>query len=152
MGSFAELLRAVREVKDNKARWKREAILQYTPKTNNYCKDADLFIKELDVRIAQYTKDKIGSNNVRKIIAGGWLPILNPIRADLQVKFVQEDCAHKLEIKKAQETAGIIGTEVAKYEDDVLAGSGKESKQLFIIGGVVLLVALGIIMYSVKKK
>ena len=151
MGGFAELLRAVREVKDNKARWKREAILQYAPKDASYCKDADRYIKELDVRIAQYSKDRIGSSSSKKIIAPAWLAILNPIRSDLQLKFVQKDCAHKLEIKKAKETAGIIGSEIEKYEDDVLTGSNKERTKLFIIGGVTLLGALAIILYSRKK-
>lgn len=148
MGAIQDLQNARTEI----TRLKEEAQGKYTPRENNWCQDADRFIKELDVRIAQYSKDKINGSLGQKLIASGILPVLEEKRSNLQILFVNKECASKLEQKKALETAGIIGQEVAKYEEDVLGGSDKERQKLFIIGGVVLLGALGIILFSQKKK
>lgn len=148
MGWFDELKKAMRDAEAEK----KALATKYIPRQNNWCKDADRFIKEMDVKIAQMAKDKISKSTAKKVYAGIVMPSLEKKRSDLQIEFINKECTHKLELEKAKETAGIIGNEAEKYEADVLSGSDKERKQLFIIGGVVILGALGIILYSMKKK
>ena len=129
----------------------KDAVQKYQKNISD-CVDIDKQIKLLDVDITNKSKERLTAKGNRVMYLKKYVEVATAIRSNFQEQFVREDCASKIENKKALETAGIIGKEIEKYEKDVLFGSDKERKQLFIIGGVVLLIALGVILYANKKK
>jgi len=137
--------------KNIKKQIKPQVIKPYPVVTD--CTELDKQIKLLDIAIADaHRKELTEGNKAKEFGFKATAELLSEVRGQRQASFVNGSCALAIENIKAQETAKIIGSEVGKYEDDVLSGSGKESKQLFMIGGVVLLVALGIILMATKKK
>ena len=122
----------------------------------DYCKELDNMIKQLEITILNEHNKQLTWNarpSARETIeANEMLLVLRDILKARQITFNKTSCVAKLENAKLLETKAIATAGFKDYETDVLSGTNKESKQLFIIGGVVLLLALGIILYSTKKK
>ena len=112
----------------------KDVIGQYA-KVFTDCIKLDKHIKLLDIDIASKSKERLSAQGSRVDYLERFVSIANVVRSKLQVQFVNQDCKIELEMKPEAELS-----------------SGKKSKQLFIISAVVLLVALGIILYSKKKK
>lgn len=143
---------------DNIYRQVRDQVRSSINKANEYpdtddCIELDKQIKKLDIAIADASKKEAReSNKAKEFGFRATVEVLSDIRAERQTKFINKRCATEIENMKAQETAKIIGQEVSKYEDDVLTGSDKERRNLFLIGGGILIVALVTILMATRKK
>lgn len=121
------------------------------PETND-CVELDKQLKQLDIAINDARRAEIQANkDIDKFKSRAKAELMEEVRSKKQTQFIEKKCATNLENMKAQETAKIIGQEVSKYEEDVLGGSDKERQKLFIIGGVILLFALGTILILTKN-
>lgn len=128
-----------------------------TANTTNYCIELDKLIKSMDIIILTESKKQIAadsrSSKKSTIQKKEYLQMLRDIRATRGKEFISSNCVSKIENAKLLETKEIISGELKIYEADVLEASSKESKNLLLIGGAVLLAALAIIIkVSTKGK
>ena len=111
--------------------------------TTNRCIDLDRKIKDYDVLISKITK-----NNIKTKIYNDQIKDFSEKRKALQLEFIKLNCVDKIEFKKIQESADLLGTGFSQYEVDVLEKSRKEQNILYLVGGGVLLLGL----YLIVKK
>jgi hypothetical protein len=111
--------------------------------TTTRCIDLDRKIRDYDVLISELTK-----KNLKTGIYKDQIKDFSDKRKVLQLEFIKLNCVDKIESKKIQESADLLGTGFSQYEVDVLEKSRKEQNILYLVGGSVLLLGL----YLIVKK
>jgi hypothetical protein len=117
---------------------------QYTDSQFSECTYNDRNIKELDVKIALYTKlDLSGKLTSYQRIE---LKLIKEKRLELGLKYNSLNCDKIVELRKLNETTDILSGEFELTDTDVLDTSKKENNILFISGGIILLVSIFLIL------